>query len=30
MNRFESFLSQQFEDYLAYRLNLGYDTHNLR
>jgi integrase/recombinase XerD len=30
MSRFESFLSEQFEDYLTYRLNLGYDTHNLR
>jgi integrase/recombinase XerD len=30
MSRFESFLSQQFEDYMAYRRQLGYDTDNLR
>jgi integrase/recombinase XerD len=29
MNRFESFLAQQFEDYMTYRRNLGYDTENL-
>jgi len=30
MSRFESFLAGQFEDYMAYRRQLGYDTHNLR
>jgi site-specific recombinase XerD len=30
MRRFESFLAQQFEDYMAYRHQLGYDTENLR
>jgi len=30
MSRFESFLSQQFEDYMLYRHNLGYDTDSLR
>jgi integrase/recombinase XerD len=30
MSRFESFLSQQFEDYMAYRRQLGYDIDNLR
>ena len=30
MNRFESFLTQQFEDYMTYRHPLGYDTDNLR
>ena len=30
MNRFESFLAQQFEDYMIYRHQLGYDTDNLR
>jgi site-specific recombinase XerD len=30
MSRFESFLSEQFEDYITYRHNLGYDTHSLR
>jgi site-specific recombinase XerD len=30
MNRFESFLAQQFEDYMTYRHQLGYDTENLR
>ena len=30
MNRFESFLAQQFEDYMTYRRRLGYDTNNLR
>jgi site-specific recombinase XerD len=30
MSHFESFLSQQFEDYMAYRHNLGYDTYSLR
>jgi len=30
MNRFESFLTQQFEDYMTYRHQLGYDTDNLR
>lgn len=30
MSRFESFLSQQFEDYMAYRHQLGYDTYSLR
>jgi integrase/recombinase XerD len=30
MSRFESFLSQQFEDYMAYRDQLGYDTCSLR
>jgi len=30
MNRFESFLAQQFEDYIAYRHQLGFDTGNLR
>ena len=30
MSRFESFLAQQFEDYMAYRRQLGYDTENLR
>jgi integrase/recombinase XerD len=30
MNRFESFLAQQFEDYMTYRRRLGYDTDNLR
>ena len=29
MSRFESFLSGQFEDYIAYRQNLGYDTKSL-
>ena len=29
MNRFESFLAQQFEDYMTYRHQLGYDTDNL-
>lgn len=30
MSRFESFLSQQFEDYMLYRHQLGYDTYSLR
>ena len=30
MNRFESFLAQQFEGYMTYRHQLGYDTDNLR
>jgi len=30
MSRFESFLAPQFEDYMAYRHQLGYDTHSLR
>jgi integrase/recombinase XerD len=30
MSCFESFLAQQFEDYMAYRHQLGYDTHSLR
>jgi integrase/recombinase XerD len=30
MSCFESFLSQQFEDYMAYRHQLGYDTDSLR
>ena len=30
MNRFESFLAQQFEDYMTYRHQLGYDVENLR
>ena len=30
MSRFESFLAQQFEDYMTYRRQLGYDTDNLR
>jgi len=30
MNRFDSFLAQQFEDYITYRRRLGYDTDNLR
>jgi site-specific recombinase XerD len=30
MNCFESFLAQQFEDYMTYRRQLGYDTENLR
>jgi site-specific recombinase XerD len=30
MSHFESFLSQQFEDYMAYRHQLGYDTCSLR
>jgi site-specific recombinase XerD len=30
MNRFKSFLAQQFEDYMTYRRQLGYDTDNLR
>lgn len=30
MSCFESFLSQQFEDYMAYRHQLGYDTCSLR
>jgi len=30
MNRFESFLAQQLEDYMTYRHQLGYDTDNLR
>jgi len=30
MSRFESFLTQQFEDYMTYRHQLGYDTENLR
>jgi site-specific recombinase XerD len=30
MNRFESFLAKQFEDYMTYRRRLGYDTDNLR
>jgi hypothetical protein len=29
MNRFESFLAQQFEDYMTYRRQLGYDTEKL-
>jgi len=29
MSRFESFLSEQFEDYIDYRNQLGYDTNNL-
>jgi site-specific recombinase XerD len=30
MRYFESFLSQQFDDYMVYRHNLGYDTDSLR
>jgi site-specific recombinase XerD len=30
MKNFESFLAQQFEDYMTYRRQLGYDTDNLR
>jgi site-specific recombinase XerD len=30
MKDFESFLAQQFEDYMTYRRKLGYDTDNLR
>ena len=30
MSCFESFLAQQFEDYMTYRHQLGYDTENLR
>jgi integrase/recombinase XerD len=30
MSYFESFLSQQFEDYMTYRHQLGYDIHSLR
>jgi site-specific recombinase XerD len=30
MNHFESFLAQQFEDYMAYRHQLGYDLQSLR
>ena len=30
MRYFESFLSQQFEDYMLYRHQLGYDTYSLR
>ena len=30
MSRFESFLAPQFEDYMLYRHNLGYDTYGLR
>lgn len=30
MSRFESFLSQPFEDYMDYRHQLGYDTYSLR
>jgi len=30
MSRFESFLAQQFEEYMVYRNNLGYDTYGLR
>ena len=30
MSRFESFLSEQFEDYIAYRHQLGYDTKGLQ
>ena len=30
MNHFESFLAPQFEDYMLYRQQLGYDTDNLR
>jgi site-specific recombinase XerD len=30
MSCFESFLSQQFEDYMLYRHQLGYDTQSLR
>ena len=30
MSRFESFLAPQFEDYMLYRHNLGYDTDSLR
>jgi len=30
MRYFESFLSQQFDDYMAYRHQLGYDTYSLR
>jgi integrase/recombinase XerD len=30
MNRFESFLAPQLEDYMTYRHQLGYDTDNLR
>jgi integrase/recombinase XerD len=30
MSRFESFLAQQFEAYMTYRGQLGYDTDNLR
>jgi len=29
MSRFESFLAQQFEDYMTYRRQLDYDTQNL-
>ena len=29
MSRFESFLAQQFEDYMTYRRQLGYDTEKL-
>jgi site-specific recombinase XerD len=29
MSRFESFLSEQFEAYIAYRQHLGYDTKSL-
>jgi len=30
MSRFESFLTEQFEDYIAYRHQLGYDTKGLQ
>jgi integrase/recombinase XerD len=30
MRYFESFLAQQFEDYMGYRRQLGYDTYSLR
>jgi site-specific recombinase XerD len=30
MKPFESFLAQQFDDYMAYRRHLGYDTKSLR
>jgi integrase len=30
MSRFESFLSSQFEDYISYRHQLGYDTKGLK
>jgi integrase/recombinase XerD len=30
MSHFESFLSQQFDDYMLYRHHLGYDTYSLR
>ena len=30
MNHFESFLAQQFEEYMLYRQQLGYDTQSLR